>query len=376
MDLIRNLRRVPADPSSFDAARLSTYPPPFPSGWYKVADADDLPRGRVIRIECAGEHIALFRDENGSARALDARCPHLGADLSDGVIKDGCLECPFHQWTFRGDGSVAKIPYQERVPAAIRARTWPVRELWGMIFIYHAHLLEDRSKPPLYELPEIEEITSGRFVQRGKRAIGVTRMHLLEFPENGPDSAHFAPLHSQMTVPWTQVRVPFMEIDHRAEWHTDPAHRHIAHFHNVASLKFMGKAIPRSSATAHVTFIGPGALGLFRFSLPDVGEILMLETHTPIAPMRVQIDLVWFAEPWVPRPLVSYVVGSWVSQLMTDVRIWERKSYAARPMVIENDGPLHRFRQWYRQFYEPAHAMGGPPGQGGPSMPSQAPQTA
>jgi cholesterol 7-dehydrogenase len=356
LNILRLRRSSSPDSTSFDEARLRTYPPPFPSGWYKVADADELDRGRILRIECASEHIVLFRDGAGAASALDARCPHLGADLSAGVMKDGCLECPFHQWCFRGDGTVSHIPYQARVPPSLHARSWPVRELWGMIFLYHAHLAEDRDKPPHYELPALDEITGGSFVYRGQHDCGVTRMHLLEFAENGPDAAHFTPLHGRMTVPWTQVRIPFIEIDHRAEWHTDPEQRHVAHFHNLASLKFLGKAIPRSGATAHVTFIGPGALGILRFTLPNVGEILLLETHTPIAPMRVKVELRWFAEPRVPRPLVSYVVGNWVSQLMGDVRIWERKSYNAKPMVIENDGPLHRFRQWYRQFYEPAQA--------------------
>jgi cholesterol 7-dehydrogenase len=356
LDLLSHIRRRPVDPTSFDAARQSTYPPPFPSGWYKVADADELRRGRVLRIECAGEHIVLFRDGEGRARALDSRCPHLGADLSDGVVKDGCLQCPFHQWRFRGDGSVASIPYQERVPPALRARSWPVHELHGMVFIYHAHSADDRNKPPLYELPALDEIGSGQMVYRGRHDYGMTRMHLLEFAENGPDAAHFVPLHSRMTIPWTQVRIPGIEIDHQAEWMTDPDHKHMAHFHNVATLKFLGKLLPRTRATARVTFVGPGALGLLRFSLPDVGEILLLEMHTPTAPMRVRIELRWFAEPKVPRPLVSYVVGNWASQLAGDVRIWERKSYLAKPMVVENDGPLHRFRQWYRQFYESPQA--------------------
>lgn len=360
LNLLNRLRRPAAaptpDPTSFDAARLRSYPPPFPTGWYKVADSDDLGPGRILRVECAGEHIALFRDDEGHARALETRCPHLGADLSAGVVKDGCLQCPFHHWRFRGDGSVAHIPYQERVPAVLRARSWPVRELHGLVFLYHAHLAEDRAKPPLFELPPLDEISTGRLVHRGRHDYGVLRMHLLEFAENGPDFAHFTPLHSQMTIPWTQVHIPFVEIDHQAAWDTDPEQAHVAHFDNLATVKILGKLIPRSSATARMTFIGPGGLGLLRIKVPDVGEILILETHTPIAPMQTRVELRWFAEPRVPRILVSYVVGNWVSQLTADIHIWERKYYNAKPMVVENDGPVHRLRQWYRQFYEPVQA--------------------
>ena len=214
-----------------------------------------------------------------------------------------------------------------------------MHELHGMVFIYHAHSAEDRSKPPLYELPALDEIGSGRMVYRGRHDYGMTRMHLLEFAENGPDAAHFVPLHSRMTIPWTQVRIPGIEIDHQAEWMTDPDHKHMAHFHNVATLKFLGKMLPRTRATAKVTFVGPGALGLLRFNLPDVGEILLLEMHTPTAPMRVRIELRWFAEPRVPRPLVSYVVGNWASQLVGDVRIWERKRTSPSRWSSRTTGP-------------------------------------
>ncbi|MBK6517170.1 MAG: Rieske (2Fe-2S) protein [Polyangiaceae bacterium] len=353
---MQRLGRHAADTTTFDAARLASYPPPFPSGWYKVADSAELKAGGVLRVECAGEHLALFRDGDGQVCALEARCPHLGADLSAGVVKDGCLQCPFHHWRFRGDGSVSHIPYQERIPSVLRARSWLVRERWGLVFVYHAHLAEDRAKPPLYELPALEEISSGRYAFRGRHEFGDLRMHLLEFPENGPDSAHFNPLHSKMTIPWTQVRMPFVDIDHQARWDTDPHEAHVAHFDNHATLKIFGKLVPRSSATARMTFIGPGGLGVLRIQLPQVGEVLILETHTPTAPLTVRVGLRWFAERSVPRLLVSYVVGNWVSQLTADLRIWERKSYNPRPMVVENDGPVHKLRQWYRQFYEPRPA--------------------
>ncbi|MBK8939835.1 MAG: Rieske (2Fe-2S) protein [Polyangiaceae bacterium] len=91
---MQRLGRHAADTTTFDAARLASYPPPFPSGWYKVADSAELKAGGVLRVECAGEHLALFRDGDGQVCALEARCPHLGADLSAGVVKDGCLQCP------------------------------------------------------------------------------------------------------------------------------------------------------------------------------------------------------------------------------------------------------------------------------------------
>lgn len=44
---------------------------------------------------------------------FDAYCPHLGANLGvGGIVKGDCIECPFHQWSFRAsDGECTNIPY-------------------------------------------------------------------------------------------------------------------------------------------------------------------------------------------------------------------------------------------------------------------------
>ncbi len=41
------------------------------------------------------------------------RCPHRLAPLSEGrVNEEGRLECPYHGWTFNGDGSCHSIPQE------------------------------------------------------------------------------------------------------------------------------------------------------------------------------------------------------------------------------------------------------------------------
>ena len=54
----------------------------------------------------------MFRDTNGHVHALDAFCPHLGANLAvGGKVRGSCLECPFHAWRFNGDdGKCVNIP--------------------------------------------------------------------------------------------------------------------------------------------------------------------------------------------------------------------------------------------------------------------------
>lgn len=35
---------------------------------------------------------------------------------------------------------------------------------------------------------------------------------------------------------------------------------------------------------------------------------------------------------------------------MQDIEIWENKRYVDRPRLCRDDGPVFRFRRWYRQF--------------------------
>lgn len=69
--------------------------------------------GVIMFFASAGLNLAVFRDEAEQAHAIDAYCPHMGANLAaGGVVEGDCLTCPFHGWRFRGsDGKCTKIPY-------------------------------------------------------------------------------------------------------------------------------------------------------------------------------------------------------------------------------------------------------------------------
>ena len=52
----------------------------------------------------AGENIVIFRSTKGEVYALEAYCKHMGANLGVGgkVIKEKCIQCPFHGWIYDG----------------------------------------------------------------------------------------------------------------------------------------------------------------------------------------------------------------------------------------------------------------------------------
>jgi len=67
--------------------------------WYKVAEADELPEGRVKTVTAANISMALTHFD-GVYAALYNRCPHQGGPLGEGSIENGWLRCPWHGWDF------------------------------------------------------------------------------------------------------------------------------------------------------------------------------------------------------------------------------------------------------------------------------------
>lgn len=72
--------------------------------WYRIADLDELPPGRVKTAVAGTVSVALTNIE-GQYTAMDNRCPHQGGPLGEGSIemdkdKQCMLRCPWHGWDF------------------------------------------------------------------------------------------------------------------------------------------------------------------------------------------------------------------------------------------------------------------------------------
>lgn len=96
---------------------------------HRLASLDELrPEGGSLFELPDGREVALFR-EGDRLRALDAVCPHRGASLAFGEVRDGTVWCPLHAWPFRlSDGSCPEFP-------AISVRTYEVTVQGGDVFV-------------------------------------------------------------------------------------------------------------------------------------------------------------------------------------------------------------------------------------------------
>ena len=107
--------------------------------WYAVARASSLGPKRPLSLERLGQRLVLWRDDSGSVRCADAACPHRGADLGQGRVLQGRLECPYHGFRYDGGGACTLMPCEGREAKPSRAlslRLHPVREAHGFIWAY------------------------------------------------------------------------------------------------------------------------------------------------------------------------------------------------------------------------------------------------
>lgn len=75
-----------------------------------VANVSDIPEGGAITVQCGQKLVAIFR-QNGQFHAIDDVCPHMGASLAGGEVRNGVVTCPWHAWRFRlSDGTWVDSP--------------------------------------------------------------------------------------------------------------------------------------------------------------------------------------------------------------------------------------------------------------------------
>lgn len=111
--------------------------------WYPVFYIEDLDKTKPTKFTLLERDLVIWWDSHSNAwKAFDDRCPHRLVPLSEGrIAEDGLLECPYHGWAFKGDGSCDRIPQQPEGGTAHTSKracvkSLPTAERQGLLFIY------------------------------------------------------------------------------------------------------------------------------------------------------------------------------------------------------------------------------------------------
>jgi naphthalene 1,2-dioxygenase system ferredoxin subunit len=92
-----------------------------PEVWHRVAALADVKDGEIIEARAGGTQVALCRVD-GKIHALEDMCTHAFAQLSQGFLEGGEIECPLHGARFEiATGRCTSPPADEDV------RTYKVR---------------------------------------------------------------------------------------------------------------------------------------------------------------------------------------------------------------------------------------------------------
>ena len=106
--------------------------------WYVACRSETLsgkrPLGRVIMDEA----LVLYRDRAGQARCFRDRCLHRNAMLPEGFLREDCLVCPYHGWSYDGLGSCVSIPSARRESPLPKKQleAFPTQERDGLVWVF------------------------------------------------------------------------------------------------------------------------------------------------------------------------------------------------------------------------------------------------
>jgi 3-phenylpropionate/trans-cinnamate dioxygenase ferredoxin subunit len=78
------------------------------AGFVEVAKVHDLQEGHLKKVNAGGREIVLAR-AGSRFFCADNLCPHLGGDLSQGILNGTVITCPMHHSQFDlADGHVIR----------------------------------------------------------------------------------------------------------------------------------------------------------------------------------------------------------------------------------------------------------------------------
>ncbi|MFT8180602.1 Rieske 2Fe-2S domain-containing protein [Mycobacteroides chelonae] len=317
----------------------------YARGWHCLGLADRYRDGNPHAINAFGTKLVVWQDSSGELRVLDAYCRHMGADLSQGVIKDDALACPFHDWRWGGDGRCKLVPYAKRTPKLARTRTWITTEENLQLFVWHDP--EGNPPPPELAIPHIEGIDTDQWSDWTWDTVLIEGSHCREIIDNNVDMAHFFYIHHAYPVYFKNVfdghvATQFLHSKARPDTFEGSNYQ-------------LDDALLRSEAS----YFGPSYM--INYLHNDFGEntieVVLINCHYPVShdsfvlQWGVSVQRIAGMTAEASAKLAAKFAKNFAVGFLEDVEIWKHKTRIDNPLLTLEDGPVYQQRRWYEQFY-------------------------
>ena len=202
--------------------------------WYVAAWDYELIDRKLLARTILEQPLVLYRGESGRIVALDDRCAHRGAKLSNGRLEGDCVRCMYHGLKFDASGKCVQIPGQDNIPPKLGVKSHPVVERDHLVWIWMGDpALADPAK--ILDFPYLRDPS-----WRGKPDYMHYKANYLLIVDNLSDFSHLAFVHTktlggseEYAYKSKPTAIERLEDGFRVErWHMDaptpPYHRKVS----------------------------------------------------------------------------------------------------------------------------------------------------
>lgn len=177
--------------------RAAWRPPTTPSErnypyqcWWVAAFSDEVTRDLLGRW-LLDTPVLLYRKQDGTAVAIENRCPHRGAPLSLGCLKGDEVQCGYHGFRFDETGANTHVPSMKAPLPAAGVRSFPLVERPPYLWIWLGDPDRIDAEPP----PPVLDWTSDAAFAEVHGRMDVRANYML-LKENVLDLTHFGYVHA------------------------------------------------------------------------------------------------------------------------------------------------------------------------------------
>lgn len=317
----------------------------YPEGWFGIGWSGDFPAGQIVERQLFGERLVFFRTSSGRLVAMDAYCPHQGANLAvGGKIEDDCLVCPFHGWAWDANGRNARVPYTARGKVGVHINTRVVKEVHRHVFLWNSW----RNPEPTWELPDLSLLDDPRVYWNEADSTRTWQNRRL-VPQ----------LVTENTVDFSHIKYVHL-ADEESEVLEYAARDHI--FSVVLRQVFRSRKGPVVGID-HIDCYGVG-VHTAQMKFLDY-EITNLLSVVPVAPSRseMRVTIAVRLPDGMDRPNCAAdlpdrfqrAIKAHLDSQEQDLPIWENMIYRPKvPFAPEEVRPSRALRKWAATLYPPA----------------------